>query len=278
MTVFLIDKKRKIELTLREFPHGVVNWNLPMNTNDFRVFKDVQNTIEFVVRNTDRKPVNMMGRSAKINIYDHRTNKLMWTKDLKIVNEAKGICKLNIEPDIMADWLLQTYSYSVTVTNTDGSTHMLYVDANECQRGFLELLQGPVFDPRPSQTVLYEDLHTFAEEEDGGETSFRFSSALPGSMQTGNTAGLHTVVLHNDNFTGKLTVQGSVEPGTPGLWDWFDIETHEFDHNTGIHAYSIEANLMWVRFWVYNAYEQLEDDELVLPADQGKITRITFRS
>ena len=68
MTVFLYDTRRKVELTLRESPSGVVNWNLPMNTNDFRVFKDVYNSIEFVVRNTDRKPINMMGRSAEINL------------------------------------------------------------------------------------------------------------------------------------------------------------------------------------------------------------------
>lgn len=275
MTVFLIDKKRKIELTLREFPSGVVNWNLPMNTNDFRVFKDVQNTIEFVVRNTDRKPVNMMGRSAQINIYDHRINKLMWTKDLKVINEAKGICKLNIDPDVMADWLLQTYSYSVTVTNTDGTTHMLYVDANESPRGFLELLQGPVFDPRPSITVMWEDLMLTQLYVGNTNETFHYSSALPGSLQSGNTAGLHTVAAYLDNFTGYMVIQGSVETGTPGLLDWFDIERHDYNHTSGLQSYAFEANLMWVRFWIHNTNDDLD---VVLPEDEGKITKLVFRN
>ena len=278
MTIFLIDKKRKIELTLRE-NRGSVNWNLPMNTNDFNVFKDVQNTLEFVVRDTDRKPVNMMGRSAQINFYDQRIGKLLWTKTLKVTNEARGICKLNIEPDVMADWLLQVYSYNVTVTNTDGSIHMLYVDNNEAQRGFFELQQGPVFDPRPSINFTYEDLMTTTlRAEDGSITSYRNSSALAGSMQTGNTAGLHTALAYFENFTGKLTIQGSVETGLPGQLDWFDIETHEFDHETSTQVFAFEANLMWVRVWVYNLYEQADDNNLVLPADEGKITKFTFRS
>jgi hypothetical protein len=157
MTVFIYDIKRLVQLVLRE-SGGSTNWNLPMNSNDFRVFKDVQNAIEFVVRNTDRKPINMMGRTAAINFYDQRTNKLMWSSALQVINDAKGICKLVIQPDVTSDWNLGSYSYSVTVTNVDGSVHMLYTDQDESQRGFFELRQGPIFDPRPSTVITYDQL------------------------------------------------------------------------------------------------------------------------
>lgn len=288
MTVFLIDKKRKIELTLRE-TGGTVNWNLPMNTNDFRVFKDVQNTIEFVVRDTDRKPVNMMDRTAVLNLYDHRLDKLLATKNLKVINEARGICKVNLEPDLFADWFLQTYSYQVIVTNADGSIHMLYVDANESQRGFFELLQGPSFEPRKSTTVKYEDLMPVMVEPNSTRVLFRTSSSIPGSMQTGNVSGVHTVAAYLDNFTGKIVIQGAIEKGVPGDWNWFDLASETFDHASGIngitgvnprdiHNPCIEANLMWWRACVYNDNDQNIDGMNTLPKDLGKVTKLVFRN
>jgi hypothetical protein len=277
MTVFLYDMKRRVELTLRE-TGGSMNWNLPMNTNDFRVFKDVQNTIEFVVRNTDRKPINMMDRTAKILFYDQRLNKLLWTKALRVINEAKGICKLIIEPDVMADWLLQTYSYQVVVTNPDGGVQMLYVDANESQRGFFELLQGPKFEPLASQTVTYEQLMPMMVTPNDTRVSYRITSAIPGSLQTGNTGGIHTIAAYLENFTGRLVIQGSVETGTPSDWDWYDIQTHTFDHESGLRGFSLDANLSWIRARVYNANDQDPTSTVTLPSDQGKIAKLVFRN
>jgi hypothetical protein len=277
MTVFLIDKKRKIEMTLRE-TGGTVNWNLPMNTNDFRVFRDVQNTIEFVVRDTDRKPINMMGRSAEIIFYDHRIDRELWRKELRVINEARGICKLTIEPDIMADWFLQTYSYQVAVTNPDGAVHLLYVDANETQRGFFELLQGPRFLPRISETVTYEELLLSTQMPVDGRIAYRATSAIPGSLQVDDYTGVHTLAAYLDNFTGELIIEGSVEEGTPTEEEWFTIQTHEFDHETSTQGYSFEANLMWWRVKIFNQNDQNPYGEPPLEEDLGKVTKLVFRN
>lgn len=273
MTVFLYDVKRKVELTLRE-TGGTVNWNLPMNRNDFRVFKDVFNSIEFVVRNTDRKPINMMGRFATINLYDHRTDKLLFSKDLKITNEAKGICKLEISPDVTADWFLQTYSYSVEVKNADGTRHMLYVDQNEGQRGFFELAQGPRFDAADSIEIAWKQLTLTERGLNGSPHSYRVSDALPGSMQRNNTTGLHTAMFDLKNYTGQITIQGSTEIGTPADSDWYDIEVLDFHKETGKKYTNFVANLNWVRFWINYEGDNLE----VLPADEGEITKLVFRN
>lgn len=271
MTVFIYEIKRKVHLTLRETGE-TMNWNLPMNNNDFRVFKDAHNTIEFVVRNTDRKPINMADRKARITFYDQRTNKGLWEKDLRVINEAKGICQLNITPDITADWFLQTYSYSVMVTNSDGTGHMLYVDQHEGQRGFFELAQGPSFDPHPST-----DVTTFTPVLEGlnDETHYLFSSALPGSLQRNNTSGLHTCVAYLDNFSGTLVVQGSVEEGSPTEQEWYEVLTRTYDHHTGLDNFNFEANLNWVRFRVQNRYTV---DDQVLDVNEGKVQKLVFRN
>ena len=277
MTVLLYDKKRIVELTLRE-SSSITTWNLPMNSNDFRIFKDVQNDVQFVVRNADRKPVNMIGRTAQINLFDQRAGRLLHQQDLIILDEAKGICQLILISDVTEDWLLQTYSYSVQVTNLDGSTHMLYTDIAESQKGFFELAQGPIFDPRPSYEVTYDALFpTNIGSNSDTFTSVRLSSAFPGAAQRGNTSGLHTAVAFLDNFTGLLKIQISLEEASPTDISWFDVETSSYDHQTSIESFTFEANAMWVRFWVVNSYEQ-NPDIPVLTSDQGSITKLVFRN
>jgi len=277
MTVFLISKKRRVELTLRDLG-GTVNWNLPMNINDFRVFKDVQNTIEFVVRNTDRKPINMMDRNAEIILYDHRLEKELWRKPLRIINEAKGICQVDIEPDVTSDWFLQTYSYQVTVTDPDGSLHLLYVDANESQRGFFELLQGPRFAPRPGVTVVYEDLSIVAQQPSDGRIAFRVTSAIPGSLQTDTPSGIHTLAAYFDNFSGRIEIEGSVDDGVPADESWYQIQSHTFDRETSTRGFTFEANLMWWRVRIFNENDQDPDGLPPLEEELGKVSKLVFRN
>ena len=277
MTVLLYDRQRLVELTLRD-SGGVMTWNLPMNSNDFRIFKDVQNDVDFYVRNSDRKPVSMIGRTATINFFDQRAERLLHQQDLIVTNDAKGYCRLILSPDVTEDWLLQTYSYSIQVTNLDGSVHMLYTDIAESQRGFFELAQGPIFDPRPSFEVTYDNLFpTNIGSNSQTFTSVRISSAFPGAAQRGNTSGLHTAVAFLDNFSGILKIQVSLEEASPTDISWFDVEMGSYDHQTSVESFTFEANAMWVRFWVVNNYEQ-NPDVPVLASDVGSITKLVFRN
>jgi len=255
-----------------------------MDSNDFRIFKDVTNTLEFVVRDTDRKPINMMGRTAQITMYDQRNNEMMWQAPLKVINDTKGLCQLNITPDVTSDWYLATYSYSVTVQNLDGSVHMLYVDQHEGQQGFFELCQGPSFEPSDSQTLTSSDLPalqggswTFVQEGTDDDLHYLYSSALPGSMKRHNFSGLHTVAVFFENFSGTLLVQGSVEEGTPTDGDWYEIETRHYDHKTGSDHFNILANLQWVRFRLWNRYFD-DGSGMILDTNKGRLVKLVYRN
>lgn len=273
MTVFLYDIQRRLDLTLRD-SGGTVNWNLPMDTTDFRLHKDVKNSIEFVIRNTDRKPVSMIGRTARITLYDHRTDQVLLISDLKVINESKGIVRFIATPDQMDQLSLGTYSYTVTVKDLDGSIRSLYVDQNESVRGFVDVVNGPSPSPRPSIEVNFNQFTPITQGEP--QQTHYVTSALPGSIKSGNTSGQHTLAVYLSEFTGKMWVQGSLEEGTPTINDWFDIEidgssVQEFRSDTGIRAFMFEANLEWVRIKVL-------PDTATHSADDNLFTKIVFRN
>jgi hypothetical protein len=277
MTVFLYHIKRKIELTLRENRVNN-NWNLPMDNNEFRVFRDVKNAIEFVVRDTDRKPINLMGKNLFITIYDFRTGKFVDKMALEVMDEAKGICRMVFQPEFMEGWFLQTYAYQISVMDPDLSERLLYVDANESHQGIFELTQGPVFEPSGTFAITADQLTSVIERPNDVVTSYLYSGAIPGSNQTNNASGVHTVVAYLDNFTGTFSIQGSLAEESPDDGEWYEIETHTYNHNTSTQGYTFEANLNWLRVKVYNQYDQNDYGQPPLEADLGSVTKITFRT
>ncbi len=273
MTVFLYDIKRRLDLTLRE-SGGSINWNLPMDTTDFRIYKNVNNSIEFHVRNTDRKSINVTGKDITITIYDHRTDKILLEKSMEIVNGEKGLIRFSTIPDELDLWEIGSYSYVIRIKDDDGSERALYVDQNDGVRGYVTLDVGPYPPPRGATTILAEEMTTIREGTHPQDI-FTYTSAIPGSIKSKNHTGLHTVVLHMDSFTGKVWIQGSLEEGSPGD-DWFDIEIDgnsclSYKRETGTEAISFTANLEWVRVRIFY-------DNEILSCDNNKITKIDFRN
>ena len=246
MTVFVYQIQRRIHLTLRDY--GVtINWNLPMASADYKLYKDVRNNIEFVVRNTDRKPINLLGRQLIVTLQDYHTKKILSTKNLIPVNEAKGIMRLSLDGDEMEHWALGFHTYYIYVLNADGTQVLLYVDQDERAQGFFELCQGYNPGPQPSIEILQSQFYSIIVGDP--QQTFYISSSMPGNMQVGNTSGLHTLAVYTENFTGSVWIQGSSEIGSSQTADdWFDIEPEQlYVDASGITTYSFQANLQWVR-------------------------------
>lgn len=274
MTVFLYEIKRKLDLTLVELD-GSINWNLPMDTSDFRIYKNVTNNIEFHVRNPDRKSINVTDKTITVTIYEPLTNRIVLEKMVEIVNGEKGQIRLVIIPDEIDLWEIGSYNYVVRIIDEDGSERALFVDQNEGIHGFLRLDNGPYPPPRGAITINEENFSSTLEGLN--PISYNYTSAIPGSIKNKNHTGLHTVVLHLDSFTGKVWVQGSLEEGSPSNNDWFDISIDgnmctEFKRASGTVSLTFEANLEWFRV------KFLKETDNIPDCDNNKITRIDFRN
>lgn len=245
MTVFVYEIKRRIHLTLREY--GVTtNWNLPMASADFKLYKDVQNNIEFVVRNTDRKPISLLNRKAVVTLTDYHTRTILDQKQLIAVDEAKGIVRLTLEAYELEMWNLGFHVYHIYIEEADGSQNILYVDQNENARGYFELKQGHYPGPQPSYEIPADE---FLALEDGIPAVTHYvSSAMPGSMQSHNSTGLHTLAVYTEDFKGTVWIQGTSEVGSSQeADDWFAIDERYLDNVSGITVFNFEMNLQWVR-------------------------------
>lgn len=266
-SVILYKKKRRISLTL-EGGYNRLNRNMAMHDHDFKVFKGTQTLIEFIVRDTDRKPINLTGVELVITLINEQNHEVIATVPLEVSDAARGIARFTVNPRLIQDIPLGTYQYTVSYFN-EGMPHLLNMDQYDTVHGFFEVLLGSHPERVGTQMFTMDDFHA---DYYNGAYSYFLSPNFRGNMIRGSTFGLHTIAFYLDHFKGSIWVEGSIQNDVPSDTDWFPIELADkietrFDNCSGICIYNIEANLMWVRVKI------LQTD-----INPGKLTKVLFRN
>lgn len=278
------DNVRRIDLVLTE--SSAPNWNPIMNQNHFRLQKGTKNLIEFKVRNNDRRPVNLLGKSLQCNINYPDGHANLIQKELRVIDAQKGLVGLVLLPHEMMDWPLGPLSFNVTMDTEDGFSRMLYVSESDRANGWLHVDDGPYLGPLPTMTSgLYKSM-----TNDDPETYVWYSDILPGSNRAYNTSGTMTLVLTTKEYSGTITAYGSLETSMPQMTDdvWFPLDVNgsddsqiTYDNHTGNNLITLRANVEWVMFAFSPAdydVNQADQDASVAFNLEDEIPEIQFRN
>ena len=228
---------RFCNITLSEI--SAPNWNLPMNENRFKIYKNSNTVVQFILRNNDRKPLNLSGKCLHITINDEYNTKQLMHKCLEVVDEKQGQVKLVTRPHEVHEWPVGNLNFNVSIDEGDGN-RLLYLDQMETARGFLQVCEGPYVGPKPSQHVtnftplMIDDI----------PTKYRiWSDVMAGSAKTDNFDGIQTLSIKLCNYTGNITIYLSLEKSLPLVTDqvWFPIDTKR-SNNIQVASISPETN------------------------------------
>lgn len=245
--VELFYEERFLNITVTE--DGFTTWNLPMNENRFKLFKNSVTEIQFIVRNNDRKPISLIGKELFITINDEYNTKTLLHKRLQLVDAKQGQVKLVTTPEEVKCFPLSQLTFSVSIME-NGGFRLLHLDQSETARGFLDVQDGPWIGPRPTQFCTNFSPTLIATNP----PTYRFySTPFAGTAQFSNVEGLQSLSINMQNYTGKISVYGSLEPNTPNTsdYDWFQISISPTDYDyvsqyTGVKYYSFKSVTMWI--------------------------------
>jgi len=67
------------------------NYNTPMNDKKLQAVKGLDNPLEIQILNSDRKPVDLTGKTVKFTISRIKANSIFFEKEMTAQNAAKGI-------------------------------------------------------------------------------------------------------------------------------------------------------------------------------------------
>lgn len=249
-----------IDLTLLD--HGVRNYNMPFRDSDFKAYRGTFNNVDFIIRDNDRKAVNLTGKTLVMSIFHHHDGDFIIQIPVHVVDPQKGRVRICMTPQTVDSWEVGFYRYSILINFEDGTHNLLYMDQNQNAQGFFEFADGVLPQLVESTEILGEHFTPTNQTPPTTAPTLFVTGAVPGDATQGDDDGLHTVAIYADNYAGKFWVQGSLDEN-PGVvdHDWFDIwltattpywefgNTPDPDSTfTGIEPFNWTASVRWIRF------------------------------
>lgn len=250
-TVFLFQTSDLIQLTWEI--DTVRNINLPMIQYNTKIYKGVTNSLDFQVKNNDRKAINLAGLTLTVRINNVETSDVLLTKAAQLTDEPNGRAQLILTPTEISEWPAGFYTYNVETTDTSGISRFLCVDLNRSITGNFELIDTIGNILVPATTIKGSQ---FTPQPIGSYSSIWSSTAFPGNAQLGLLNGMHTCVVYQTNWTGKFWIQTSLNNDPPRDYEWSNStigtsgeDYYLFTNSTPTICYfNIVISCNWIRF------------------------------
>ena len=179
--------------------------NMPYNTTRKTVYKGVDSTIGFEVKNQDRKPVNLLGKTIMVHLMDVRTGNLIVQRRASIGNGADGFCEFTLFSSDIVDVATGIYQLSAVIYDSDGISRSLFTDHNRSATMEIEILDGAYPKYQPSVECTFTQL---------GNTWV--SQPIASNLQKNDTSTLHTIQIKVSEFKGKISALVSLEYDSNG--------------------------------------------------------------
>ncbi len=265
--------KFKEYVQLWQTDRNVPNINGPMIQYNTKIYKGATNTIDFVVRNNDRKPVNLVGYQIEALIQRAEQPEILLEKPVAATDETAGKARLTLFPNEIDDWLASFYRYSIRLTDVTGKQEYLYTDVNRSTVGTFELIEGMSVSLAPALALPAPSFTPYPTGEYDNTWS---TGALPGDAQANKANGMHTVVAYTSNrFLGDFWIQGSLTTQTPSATDWFDIALtpssnyfrYTEESSPRIKVFNFSGNYYWIRMFYRTS-----------PQNTGSFDKVLYKS
>ena len=174
-----------------------------------KIYKCVDNVIQFDIQNADQKRLNLVTNAPvtgiRMNVMDIGGNALPNSPYVVYPSDSvKGIGVVTIPSDDLRDIQHQNLRYSVTASDTSGNTIPLYNDSRFSAVGTMEIVESAVPVIRPS--VTYDQ---FVGEINFMGNVINHSSAIPCKFYEAVSTSTLTFTMTLTDFIGEVYLEAT---------------------------------------------------------------------
>lgn len=277
-----------------------------------KLYKGIDNTVKLLIKNNDQKPVNITGYTFTFYVVSDFQGfpnpsqadnaQVSIVLPCTIVDPVKGIVTVTVPANVLEALTNNFYNFSVSATDNNGNNVTPYATEDYQVRGQVEVESGSYPSFRPSAMAVFS-ANTVGSTNGSTDDPFSIfnikalnpinaiSDPMSADMPSNNSVtGLHTVQYYFENFTGTVTIQGSLDStaASPSSVSWFDIMSTEYTNQDTPDIVSFSGLYNFVRFSItnnsgYTLYSVPSAVTYVVSAGQyivydGLVTKILYRS
>ena len=167
--------------------------------------RGVSNPVSFTFKNEDQKPQDISSKKYTLNVVDTESKKNALTKSLTILDDGstislRGTANCTITDGDLLQLDAKFYNFSVSDVTDANNPQVTYSDTGYVAAGTIEVLDGAY-----AQFVDSTSISAFTLSGD-----VFTSGAISGRPGINNNTALHTIAIYPKNFSGTVTVQGTM--------------------------------------------------------------------
>jgi len=214
---------------------------------NFKVYRGVDNKLDFQVRNSDQKPLNVNNYTLVFNIIEIKSQQLLVSKDFTVISAEQGQITLTLTELNLNSLLPGSYHFSIVreyrgESGEKLSQSPLYVDSQYGSFGVIEVFSDLYGEPKDSTVIDTFDLVPANWPNDGTSRS-ELAYASP-ELSTSQT--IHTFAIYQTDYKGMIYIEASTEQGgTPRAGSWTVLKT--LTYPSDVRYINVEGKWNWFR-------------------------------
>lgn len=169
-----------------------------------KIYKGIDNTIEFDIKNADQKRIALNGLTIRLNVMDASGNSLPNSPYTVTALPIRGLASVLIPQGDLEALSDQYLKYSVTATNENRTAMILYCDTKFGAAGTIELIGNAM-----PTTKLPRVFNTFIGEIDYLGLVINHSSAIPAKLYEALPTEAFSFKIKLVNFVGEMWLEAT---------------------------------------------------------------------
>lgn len=249
--------KNRITLVVNEYGYS---WEyMPVYNRQIKLFRGIDNTIQFRLLNADQKPIDLSLYTPKFVAFDENENLIFdKTGEINTIDDSsasRGLFTVTIYENDMLNLPQQFIRFNVYLIDVNGNKQITYNNSHFDNNGTI-FIDHYAF-PGPSEPI---QLSTFTENG-----NFWTSESISAEPAINNNSALHTYAIYANGYIGNLELKGTLDTSSSST-DWALLDTITFD---GSESEPVYGNF----FGVFNYIQFAADAN---PAN--KLTKILIKN
>lgn len=204
---------------------GFITEYRPVYSRQLKVYKGIDNVLEFRLMNADQRPINTTAYTPKFFAFDENNN-LIIERDGIILDDGssstKGLFTVTITENDLLNVKQQYLKYNIYMLDANNERVLTYSHSNFDNDATI-FVDGRTF-PGPREP------HSIATFVRLSPESYEWRSETVDAQPAlnGNEA-LHTAAVYTNGYVGDIVVQATLDNTVTESTYWADVATLEFD-------------------------------------------------
>lgn len=194
----------------------------PVYTRELKVYRGIENKLQFRLLNADQKPVTVIGTPIFV-AFDENRNKVLeynaTVTDDGSTRDTRGMFEVVITERDLLSIRQQYLHYNIYLEQNFEQRTLTYANRNFDSAGTI-YIDGFSF-PGPKASTVITTFYPVGELWIAGNTAADSIFAYPG---TNGLDALNTAAVYSTGYQGSVKIQATLENQISGQNNWFDVE------------------------------------------------------